>query len=66
MQEQTKPSLGNEPMCCGRQNTADMLRDEATRLVAEAARLNELADQVRHLTPGADEALWSVMCRGRR
>jgi len=52
--------------CCGRQNTADMLRDDAKRLVAEAAQLNELADQVRHLTPGADEALWSAMCRGRR
>jgi hypothetical protein len=67
MQERDKASIGVAQMnMCGRQGTADMLRDEAKRLVAEAARLNELADQIGHLTTGADEALYGVMCRVRR
>jgi hypothetical protein len=60
-----KASIGSLAMGV-RQGTADMLRDEAKRLVAEAARLNELADQIGHLTQGADEALYGVMGRGRR
>ena len=67
MQERDKESIGMAPMAmCGRQGTADMLRDEAKRMVADAARLNELADQIGHMTPGADEALYGVLCRGRR
>lgn len=67
MQERDKTSIGAAQMnMCGRQGTAGMLRDEAKCLVAEAARLNESADQIGHLTTGADEALYGVMCRGRR
>ena len=46
--------------------TADLLRDEARRKVAEAARLNELADQIGHLSQGADEALFETICRARK
>jgi hypothetical protein len=67
MEGRDQAKLSERPMAmCGRQNTADMLRDEARRKVAEAARLNELADQIGHLSTGADEALFEVLCRGRR
>jgi len=67
MQERNKASIGLAQMTkCGRQSTADMLRDEAKRMVADAAGLYELADQIGHMTSGADEALYGVLCRGRR
>jgi len=52
--------------CCGRQNTADVLRQRARMMVEQSVKLNKLADAVQHIDRESESILHEIVWNGLR